>query len=136
MADVVVIRKRPLRVTIIGIISILAGLIFLFPVLGSFGLGDLVTMTGQTFQVGPLVLTAFVIAVANLVLGVGCLLGWGPIWVYLVIISVINFVFSVVALLNAIVNQLSVLIPIFWFLMATYVLFTVQSRKTEIWFHH
>jgi hypothetical protein len=72
-------KKRPLRITIIGAVSIFAGLTFLFPILGSFGLANLVDLSGQTFKEGPLVLTATVIAIANFILGFGCLYGWRPI---------------------------------------------------------
>jgi hypothetical protein len=143
MVEIEARRKRPFRVTIIGILSILAGLIYLFPALDILGLGKLLTLSGQTFSSGPLVLTAFVIAIANFVLGLGCLYGWRPIWFYLVIISVINFVVSIFALFNmnmshwdSNINQwAALLIPIFWLGVATYVLLMVQSKKTKVWFH-
>jgi hypothetical protein len=126
-------RGRPLRVTIIGILSILAGLIYLFPALDVYGLGNLINMTNQTFQSGPIVLTAFVIAMANFILGLGCLYGWRPIWFYLVIISVINFVVALAVLLNANLWQ-AVLFAMLWFAIAIYVIFAVLSRKTRAWF--
>jgi hypothetical protein len=126
-------KGRPLRVTIIGILSILAGLIYLFPVLDVYGLGNLINMTNQTFQSGPIVLTAFVIAIANFILGLGCLYGWRPIWFYLVIISVINFVVALAVLLNANLWQ-AVLFAMLWFAIAIYVIFAVLSRKTRAWF--
>jgi len=90
-------------------------------------------MTNQTFQSGPIVLTAFVIAIANLILGLGCLYGWRPIWFYLVIISVINFVVALAVLLNANLWQ-AVLFALLWFAIAIYVIFAVLSRKTRAWF--
>jgi hypothetical protein len=143
MMEIEARRKRPFRVTLIGILSILAGLIYLFPVLDVFGLDNLLTLSGQTFDSGPLLLAAFVIAIANFVLGMGCLYGWRPVWLYLVIISVINFVIALFALLNmnmshwdSNINQwVALLIPIFWFSVATYVMLTVQSKKTKVWFH-
>jgi hypothetical protein len=143
MVEIEAGRKRPFRVTIIGVLSILAGLIYLFPALDILDLGNLLTLSGQTFNSGPLVLTAFVIAIANFVLGLGCLYGWRPIWLYLVIISVINFVVSLFALFNmnmshwdSNINQwVALLIPIFWLGFATYVLLTMQSKKTKVWFH-
>ena len=128
-------RRRPFRVTIIGIFSILAGLIFLFPALGKYGVGDFVILTGQTFQEGPFVLTALVIAVANFVIGIGCLNGWRPVWFYLVIISVINFLVAAFVLYNTDLNQhKNVLIALFWLAVAGYVLLAVQSRKSRKWF--
>jgi hypothetical protein len=136
-------RKRPLRITIIGALSILAGLIYLFPVLGIFDLGNLINLSGQTFHSGPLELTALVIAVANFILGLGCLYGWRPIWLYLVIISIINFVVALLALLNIDMNQwnsngnqwVALLIAMAWLAIAVYVLLTVQSKNTKAWFH-
>jgi hypothetical protein len=143
MVEVEAIRKRPLRVTIIGVLSILAGLIYLFPALDVFDLGNLINLSGQTFHSGPLVLTALVIAIANFILGVGCLIGWRPIWLYLVIISLINFVVALLALLNLNTSQfgmninqwVALLIAAAWLGIAIYVLLTVQSRKTKAWFH-
>jgi hypothetical protein len=128
-------RKRPLRVTIIGILSIIAGLLFLFPVLDVYGLGNLINISRQTFQAGPLLLTAFVIAMANFLIGLGCLFGWRPIWFYLVIISVINFVVALFVLLNTnIGHSETMLIGVVWLAIATYVLLSVQSKKTKAWF--
>jgi hypothetical protein len=130
-----IVNRIPLRVAIIGVVSIFAGLIFLFPVLGSFGIGNLVDISGQTFKSGPLVLTATVIAIANFVLGFGCLYGWRPIWIYLTILSILNFVVAVVALYNADTNHIgTVIIPLLWLIFAVYVLISMQSRKTKAWF--
>lgn len=129
-------RRRPLRVTIIGLLSILAGLIFLFPALGKYGVGDLVILSGKTFQEGPFVITALIIAMANFVIGIGCLYGWRPVWLYLVLISVINFVIAVFVLYRTDTNQVrNLLVGMFWLVVATYVLLTVHSRKTRTWFH-
>ena len=131
-----------MRVTIIVVLSILAGLIYLFPVLGILDLANLINLSGQTFHSGPLVLTAFVIDIANFVLGLGCLYDWRPIWFYFVTISVINFVVPLFALLNMNMRQwnrtnqwMALLIPVFWLGVATYVLFIMQSKKTKAWFH-
>ena len=129
-------RKRPLRVTIIGVLSILAGLIYLFPVLGGHGVANIIVLTGDTFYGGPLALTAFVIAMVNFTIGMGCLLGWRPIWIYLVIVSVINFVLALIIIFNLNMgDREAVLIGIFWLAVATYVLLTVRSSKTKAWFH-
>ena len=128
-------KRRPLRITIIGVVSIFAGLIFLFPALGSFGIGNLVDISGQTFKEGPLILTATVIAIANFVLGIGCLYGWRPIWLYLTILSILNFVVASVTLYNADTNHWgTVIIPLLWLIFAVYVLISMQSRKTKAWF--
>ena len=128
-------RRRPWRVTIIGMLSILAGLIYLFPILGKYGVSNLVVLTGQTFQEGPFVMTALIIAIANFILGIGCLYGWRPAWLYLVIISVINFVIAVFVLYNSDMNQVKgVLVGMFWLGVAIYVLLMVQSRRTRTWF--
>ena len=130
-----------MRITIIGILSILLGLILLFPSLGFFGLGDLIKTTGLTFNNGPLALTTLGIAVANFVLGLGCLAGWRPVWFYLIIVSVINLVVAMIALLNTAVlnadlNQLwAVLISAVWFGLAVLVLRSMLTNKTKEWFH-
>ena len=124
-----------MRITIIGVLSIFAGLIFLFPVLGSFGLSNLLNLSGQTFKEGPLVLTTTVIAIANFILGIGCLYGWRPIWLYLTVLSLVNLAIAFVALVNAdTTHLLTVLIPLAWLAIAVYVLVSMQSRKTKAWF--
>lgn len=128
-------KRRPLRITIIGVVSIFAGLIFLFPILGSFGLANLVDLSGQTFKGGPLVLTATVIAIANFILGLGCLYGWRPIWLYLTVLSLFNLAIAFVALVNADTSHLlTILIPLVWLAIAVYVLVSMQSQKTKEWF--
>lgn len=129
-------RNRPVRVTIIGILSILAGLIYLFPVLGIYDSSNFINLTGQTFHSGPLVLTAFVIAMANFILGAGCLFGWRPIWFYLVVISVVNFIVALIAFRDVDMDQTkALLISVLWLGFATYVLIIVHSKKTKKWFH-
>jgi hypothetical protein len=128
-------RRIPLRVIIIGALSILAGLIYLFPALGKYGVSDLIVLTGQTFQQGPFVFTALIIAIANFILGIGCLFGWRPAWLYLAIISVINFMIAVFVLYNSDMNEIkSIIIGMFWLGVATYVLIMIHSRKTRMWF--
>jgi hypothetical protein len=128
-------RRRPLRITIIGILSILDGLIFLFPVFGKYGLGDLIILSGQTFQEGPFLLTASVIAVANLIIGIGCLYGWRPVWFYLIVISAINFMIAAFVLYYTDAgNQRNLILAGIWFAIAAYGLLVIQSRKARTWF--
>ena len=128
-------RKRPLRVTVIGMLSILDGLIFLFPTFGRYGLGNLIILSGQTFQEGPFLLTASVIAIANFVIGIGCLYGWRPVWFYLIVISVISFVVAAFVLYNSDAgDQKNLLLAGLWFAIAAYGLVVVQSRKARNWF--
>jgi len=129
-------RKRPLRVTFIGILSILDGLIFLFPVFGKYGLGNLIVLSGQTFQEGPFLLTASVIAMANFIIGIGCLYGWRPVWFYLIVISVIDFMITAFVLLHTDANnQKNLVLALLWLAIAIYGLLVVQSRKARTWFH-
>ncbi len=128
-------RKRPLRITLIGVLSIIIGLVDLFPLPGFPGLGDLVKMTNLTFHNGPLALTAFGLAIANFILGVGCLYGWRPIWFYLLIVSVANFAVATIALLNTDVGSWqAMLIDAVWFVLAVFVLLSGFSRGTRKWF--
>ncbi|MCG7844511.1 MAG: hypothetical protein MIO90_03670 [Methanomassiliicoccales archaeon] len=124
---------RPLRVTIIAVLSILAGMIFLFPILDIFGLVHLIDLTDLTFREGPLVVTTLVIAIANFMIGIGCMLGWRPIWFYLIVISIINFVFALITLYNA-NGQAAILIGAFWLGVSIYIMISVQSKRTREWF--
>ncbi len=125
-----------MRVTIIGLLSIIAGLIYLFPALGKYGVGNLVILTGQTFQDGPFVLTASIIAIANLMIGIGCMFGWRPVWYYLVIISVINFLIALFVFYTTDPTQVkNFIIGMFWLGVSAYVLIMIQSKRTKTWFH-
>jgi len=130
-------RMIPVRVIIVGILSILAGTIYLLPILGIDGIGRFIIMTNEAFQSGPWLLTAFALAIANLILGIGCIIGWRPIWFYLAAISVFNFVVALMNLFNA-DKQLSesVLIDMALLFMAMYIIFMVFSKKTRAWFRH
>jgi hypothetical protein len=87
--------------------------------LGRFSLSNLVDLSGQTFKEGPLVLTATIIAIANLILGFGGLYGWLPIWLYLTVLSLFNLAIAFVALVNADTSHLlAVLIPLVWVAIA------------------
>jgi hypothetical protein len=124
-----------LRVTVIGILSFLAGTIYMFPVLGIYDLGNLINMTGSTFDSGPFILTAFVFAIANIVLGVGCLYGWSPIWIYFFIIAALNFMVALITMINIDLNEImTVLIAFFWLGLAIYYLYVVFSKQTRVWF--
>lgn len=106
------------------------------PCPGEYGVSKLVVLSGQTFQEGPFVFTALLIAIANFAIGIGCLFGWRPVWFYLVIISVINFIIALFVLYNTDQTQLrNMAVSTFWLVVATYVLLTVHSRKTRKWFH-
>jgi hypothetical protein len=95
----------------------------------------MISLTGQTFQEGPFIFAASVIAVANLVIGIGCLFGWKPVWLYLVIISVVNFFFAAVVFFNTdTTHQKNLLIAGFWLVVAIYVVIAVQMKKTRTWF--
>lgn len=128
-------RKRPLRVTIIGTLSILEGLIFLFPALGKYGLGKAIILSGLTFQSGPFLFTALAVAIANLIVGIGCLYGWRPVWFYLIIISTINFVIALFVILNVDQSNLrDVIIGWVWLVIAAYSLLVTISNKSRTWF--
>ena len=111
------------------------GLIFLFPVFGKYGLGDLIVLSGQTFQEGPFLLTASVIAMVNFIIGIGCLYGWRPVWFYLIVISVIDFMITAFVLYHTDAsNQKNLVLAVLWLAIAIYGLLVVQSRKARTWF--
>lgn len=62
--------------------------------------------------------------------GMGCTLGWRPIWFYLNIISIINFVFALVTLHNA-NGQAAILIGTVWLGVAIYVTISMRSKRTR-----
>jgi hypothetical protein len=84
-------KSRPLGVTIIGILYILGGLITLSrgivgsAIMGFVGLGPLSTIFG---------IAATILGIISLVLGVGCFMGWGWVWTFAVIVSILNIIMS------------------------------------------
>ena len=96
-------KRRPLRVTIIGVLSILAGLIFLFPALNLFDLDNLIDLAKRSI---PNLLFSYrqpswspwpTSSLASAASLVGSQSGF-----YLVIISIVlNFAIALLALLNA-----------------------------------
>ncbi|MCX6693410.1 MAG: hypothetical protein NT074_02490 [Methanomicrobiales archaeon] len=85
-------KSRPLGVTIIGILYILGGLITLSrSIVGSaimdfVGLGPISTIFG---------IAATILGIISLVLGVGCFMGWGWVWTFAVIVSILNIIMSI-----------------------------------------
>jgi hypothetical protein len=74
--------SRPLGVTIIGFLYLLAGVLLLIGGIGALGiLGGLGAFTG-----GLLLLVALV----DIVLGIGCFQGWGWVWTVALVVAVFN----------------------------------------------
>ena len=90
--------ERPLGVTIIGVLWILSGLLwFVAAFLGGallavIGLGALGAIVGVIL---------FIIGIIDILLGIGCFLGWSWVWVIGVIFMVINLLIGLVSLFSS-----------------------------------
>jgi len=79
--------SRPLGVTIIGILYLLAGVLLLIGGIGALGvLGGLGLPGVGVFSGGLLV----VVALIDIAIGIGCFQGWGWVWTVALIFAVIN----------------------------------------------
>jgi len=90
--------ERPLGVTIIGILWILGGLLVLFGGIGIAALGSLVAgPIGGIIGLG-LGVVLLVIAIIEIVLGIGCFRQWGWVWTVGVIVTVISLLGGIIDL--------------------------------------
>lgn len=108
--------ERPLGVTVIGILWILAALAWFAlafiggAVLAVIGLGALGAIVGVIL---------FIIGIIDLLLGIGCFMGWGWVWTIGVIFMIINILFGIVVLFaNPVFGLLTIVIAVIviWYL--------------------
>jgi hypothetical protein len=108
--------ERPLGVTVIGILWILAALAWFAlaliggAVLAVFGLGALGAIVGVIL---------FIIGVIDLLLGIGCFMGWGWVWTVGAIFMIINILFGIVVLFaNPVFGLVTIVIAVIvlWYL--------------------
>ncbi|HNY89200.1 MAG TPA: hypothetical protein PK154_03625 [Methanoregulaceae archaeon] len=108
--------ERPLGITILAILWILGGLFWIMAgllggaVLGSIGLGILGAALG---------IILFIIGIIDLLIGIGCLKGWGWIWTVGVIVVIINIALHLLALVSGGIGAilgLAIGILILWYL--------------------
>ena len=108
--------ERPLGVTILGILWILGGLMWL---VAAFLGGAVLTIAGLG-AIGAIIgVILFIVGIVDIFLGIGCFMGWGWVWIIGVIFMAINILIGLVTLLSDWVTGLvSIVIAgiILWYL--------------------
>lgn len=107
---------RPLGVTILGILWILSGLLML---VGGFVGGAVLAVAGFGGIGAAIGVIFFIVGIVDLLLGVGCFMGWGWVWVVGVIFTAIGLIIGIVTLFSDWVSGLvSIIISaiILWYL--------------------
>jgi hypothetical protein len=113
--------RRPILVTLVGIIYFLLGLIIL--------IGAILYLVDGTWDLG---LIDLIVGVIYLLVGFGCFKGWGWIWILAIIITILYLILTVVNLiLNDFADWLSPLIII---LISLFVLWYLFTPKVKRWF--
>jgi hypothetical protein len=93
MAD----KERPLGVTIIGILWILGGLIYLFGGLGAAAIGGIL-LGALGAALGAILI---IIGIIFIILGIGCFMAWPWVWTVGVILTIIGLILSIASLFSA-----------------------------------
>ena len=108
--------ERPLGVTILGILWVLFGLMWL---VAAFIGGAVLTMIGLG-AIGAIIgVILFIIGVIDILIGIGCFKAWGWVWIVGVIFMVINLLIGLVSLFSSPVTGLVTIIIaaiILWYL--------------------
>ncbi len=93
--------KRPLGVTILGILWILAGVLSLLGGLGIVAIGTV--LAGPIGGVIGLVFgfVFIIIGIISIILGIGCFKGWGWVWMLGVIVTIIGLVLGIYTLFTS-----------------------------------
>jgi hypothetical protein len=115
-ADVVAMSERPLGVTILGILWILFGLIW---IVAAFLGGAILAMIGLGAIGAVIGVVLFIIGIIDLAIGVGCFKAWGWVWIVGVIFMAINLLIGIVSLISSPVTGLVTIIVaaiILWYL--------------------
>jgi len=86
---------RPLGVTILGILWIIGGL---FAIFGGVIGGAILSVAGFGGLGAALGVTAFIIGIIDLLLGIGCFKAWSWVWIVGVIFSAISILIGIVSL--------------------------------------
>lgn len=108
--------ERPLGVTILGILWIIFGLIWL---VAAFLGGAVLAMIGFGALGAVIGVVLFVIGIIDILLGVGCFKGWGWVWIIGVIFMAINILIGLVSLISSPVSGIVMIIIaaiILWYL--------------------
>ena len=108
--------ERPLGITILGILWILGGLMWL---VAAFVGGAVLTIAGLE-AIGAIIgVVLFIIGIVDIFLGIGCFMGWSWVWIIGVIFMAINILIGLVTLFSDLVTGLvSIIISaiILWYL--------------------
>lgn len=108
--------ERPLGVTILGILWMLAGLMWL---VAAFAGGAALAIVGMGALGAVLGVFLFIIGVIDIFLGVGCFKAWDWVWVVGIIFMAINILFGLAMLFSNWVSGLVTIIIsgiILWYL--------------------
>ncbi|HUV24392.1 MAG TPA: hypothetical protein VMW26_03075 [Methanomassiliicoccales archaeon] len=115
------VARRPILVTLVGIIYFILGLFIL--------IGAILYLVDGTWDLG---LIDLFIGMIYLLVGFGCFKGWGWIWILAIIITILYLILTVVNLiLNDFADWLSPLIII---LISLFVLWYLFTPKVKRWF--
>ncbi|NYT15924.1 MAG: hypothetical protein GKC02_08220 [Methanomassiliicoccales archaeon] len=113
--------RRPILVTLVGVIYFIVGLIILA--------GAILYLYDGTWDSG---LIELVIGIIYVLVGFGCFKGWSWIWVLAIIITVLYLILNVVNLvLNNFADWVSPLIII---LISMFVIWYLFTPKVKRWF--
>jgi hypothetical protein len=113
--------RRPILVTLVGILYFLLGLLIL--------IGGILYLGNGTWDQG---LIDLVIGIIYLLVGFGCFKGWGWVWILAIIITILYLVLTVVDLiLNDFADWLS---PVVIILISLFVLWYLFTPKVKRWF--
>lgn len=112
--------ERPLGVTILGILWIIAGLLSLMGGLGIVALGTV--LAGPIGGVIGLVFgfVFIIIGIISIFLGIGCFKGWGWVWMLGVIVTIIGLVMGIYHLFS---NGASALLGVIIYALILWYLF-------------
>jgi len=108
--------ERPLGVTIIGILWIISGLMWL---VAAFLGGAVLTVIGLGALGAIIGVILFIIGIIDILLGIGCFKGWGWVWTVGVIFMAINILIGLVTVFSSPVTGLvSIVIAVIvlWYL--------------------
>jgi hypothetical protein len=89
-------KERPLGVTIIGILWILGGLIYLLGGIGAAALGGIL-LGALGAALGSILV---IIGIIFIILGIGCFMAWPWVWTVGVILTIIGLLLSIASLFS------------------------------------
>jgi hypothetical protein len=114
-------RRRPILVTVVGILFFLLALLTL--------LGGAALLVNDDWELG---LVTLIIGLIYLVIAMGCFKGWSWVWIIAVVFGIINILLNIATMvMDNFANWLSPVISILIGLLILWYLFTPKVKK---WF--